>query len=503
MRGSRAGLAATLNRMTGHSEFEALEAALPDMARTFVSDQTAAHCLVVVPSMSFDQELLRNVVGIGHYEERLLAMLLQLHTPQIHVIFCSSATIPDVIVDYYLDLIPGVPVSHSRPRLTMVSCDDLSHRPLTEKLLERPARLREIKEALSGARAAAIVCMNTTGLERKLAVELGIPLLGNPPDLDHLGSKSGSRETFRQAGIDLPAGYEHLRSMTDVVTALAALKREHPHLHTGVVKLEEGFSGEGNALYRYEHGEDEAAIRAALPQHLKFQGPAETYESFSSRFDEMGGIVEEFVDGVSASPSGQGYIGPLGTLRALSTHDQLLGGADGQVFEGSTFPAAARYRRRVQDEMMRVGEFLQSRGARGRFAVDFVEAGDRLCAIEVNLRKGGTTHPMLTMAVITEGHYDPVSGVFRSGTGVEKCYYATDNLRSDDYRGISVPDLLDAAVTSRLIFDPVTERGCVFHMLGALSEYGKVGVTCIADTLEDAITDYRAIVDMMSALGSN
>jgi hypothetical protein len=53
------------------------------------------------------------------------------------------------------------------------------------------------------------------------------------------------------------------------------------------------------------------------------------------------------------------------------------------------------------------------------------------------------------------------------------------------------------------MFDPVTERGCVFHMLGALSEYGKVGVTCIADTLEDAITDYRAVVDMMGELGAH
>jgi len=489
--------------MNGHPEFEALEAALPDMARSFVADPTAPHCLVVVPSMSFDQQLLRNVVGVEHYEERLLAMLLQLHTPNVHVVFCSSGPIQDVIVEYYLDLIPGVPVSHSRPRLTMISCDDLSHRPLTEKLLERPARLREIREQVDRSRAAAIVCMNTTDLERELAIELGVPLLGNPPERDHLGSKSGSRDAFREAGIDLPAGFEHLRSMDDVVTALAALKRDHPDLQAGVVKLEEGFSGEGNAIFRYEHGTDEAAIAQALPKYLKMQAPAEDYESFSARFADMGGIVEEFVNGVSASPSGQGYIGPLGTLRALSTHDQLLGGADGQVFEGSTFPAAQRYRRRVQDDTMKVGEVLQAQGARGRFAVDFVEAGDRLCAIEINLRKGGTTHPMLTMAVITEGHYDPGSGVFRTGTGAEKCYYATDNLRSESYRGISVPDLLDAAVTNRVMFDPVTERGCVFHMLGALSEYGKVGVTCIADTLEDAITDYRAVVDMMGALGTH
>ncbi|MEZ5187029.1 MAG: peptide ligase PGM1-related protein [Candidatus Nanopelagicales bacterium] len=489
--------------MSRHSEFEAIEAALPDMVRAFEADPHAAYCLVVVPSMSFDQQLLRNVLGVEHYEERLLAMLLQLHGPRMHVVFCSSAAIPDVIVDYYLDLIPGVPVSHSRPRLTMISCDDLSRRPLTEKLLERPPRLREIKAVLASCRLGGIVAMNTTDLERELAVELGIPLLGNPPELDHLGTKSGSRDMFRAAGIDLAAGYEHLHSMAEVAHALAELKRERPHLHTAVVKLEEGFSGEGNALYRYEHGSDEVTILAGLPGFLKFQGPAETYESFSERFEVMGGIVEEFIDGVESSPSAQGYIGPDGTLRALSTHDQVLGGADGQVFEGSTFPADERYRLRVQEAMMRVGAVLQAKGARGRFAVDFVEAGDRLCAIEINLRKGGTTHPMLTLAVITEGRYDPASGLFTSGQGVQKSYYATDNLQSPHYRGIAVPELLDAAVEERLLFDPVTERGCVFHMLGALSEYGKVGVTCIADTLTQAQDDYRAMVDMMDRLGAD
>jgi hypothetical protein len=175
---------------------------------------------------------------------------------------------------------------------------------------------------------------------------------------------------------------------------------------------------------------------------------------------------------------------------------------DGQVFEGSTFPSRIRYRHRVQQATREVGDALQALGARGRYAVDFVEAGDRLCAIEINLRKGGTTHPMLALSVVTEGEYEPATGTFRSGQGDEKCYYATDNLQSDDYRGLSVADLLDAAVSARVVFDPVSERGCLFHMLGALSEYGKVGVTCVADTLEDAIADYGRVVEMMKRLAS-
>lgn len=75
-------------------------------------------------------------------------------------------------------------------------------------------------------------------------------------------------------------------------------------------------------------------------------------------------------------------------------------------------------------------------------------------------------------------------------------------MRSESYRGLSVTDLLDAAVTEGLTFNPALERGCVFFMLGALSEFGKVSVTCIADTLEQAIADYDRLVTVMDRLGS-
>ena len=37
------------------------------------------------------------------------------------------------------------------------------------------------------------------------------------------------------------------------------------------------------------------------------------------------------------------------------------------------------------------------------------KAGD---AIEINLRKGGTTHPFLTLQFLTDGTYDPEAAVF-------------------------------------------------------------------------------------------
>ena len=49
---------------------------------------------------------------------------------------------------------------------------------------------------------------------------LGIPLNGVDPNLNHLGTKSGSRKVFREAGVALPDGIEDLRTEHDVENAL-------------------------------------------------------------------------------------------------------------------------------------------------------------------------------------------------------------------------------------------------------------------------------------------
>ena len=77
----------------------------------------------------------------------------------------------------------------------------------------------------------------------------------------------------------------------------------------------------------------------------------------------------------------------------------------------------------------------------GRFAVDFVVVrGDDGAwtpyAIELNLRKGGTTHPFLTLQFLTDGRYDPAHGaVPHARRGHEKHLVATDHLESPALRG--------------------------------------------------------------------
>jgi hypothetical protein len=482
--------------------FSTLQKKLAEMYQQVAHDPRAEHTVLVVPSLSLDARELAKISGVHHYEERLLFMLMLLRRPRTRMVFITSQAIHPTVIDYYLHLLSGVPTSHARRRLRLLDCADASPVPLSAKILGRPRLMTRLKRVLSGSTTTHMVCFNSSPLERTLAVQLGVPLYANDPSLLDLGTKSGCRETFRAAGVQMPDGFERLRDEADIVDALSTLKSQKPDLRRAVVKLNDGFSGEGNALFHFEGIEArstadlQSQIRRGLP-NLEFTAKGESWEAFSSKYEDMGGVVEEFIEGENkCSPSAQCRVNAVGKAQPISTHDQVLGGPGGQVFMGCTFPADQVYRSEVQDAGMRVAEVLASKGVLGRFATDFVsvprEAGgfDHY-AIEVNLRKGGTTHPFLTLRFLTDGTYDIDTGEFYSQGGKPKYYYASDTLQSNHYKGLSPDDLIDIAVYHELHFHASTERGVVFHLMGALSEFGKLGVVCIGDNPQQAMFIYK------------
>ena len=82
-------------------------------------------------------------------------------------------------------------------------------------------------------------------------MQLNIPIFGCDPELLDLGSKSNSRKIFRECGLLVPPGFEDLYSEQDIINALAELKRQNPGLRKAVVKMNDGFSGEGNGIFSY------------------------------------------------------------------------------------------------------------------------------------------------------------------------------------------------------------------------------------------------------------
>jgi hypothetical protein len=493
------------------SEFDRLQKKLVPLWKSIERFNQDPQTIVVVPSMSID------AIGSGTlmqaFEERFLFLLLLLRQPRARLIYVTSQMILPNIIDYYLDLLPGVIPSHARPRLFLIAPFDGSARPLSDKLLDRPRLIERIRSLIIDPARAHLVPFNTTSREKELALRLGIPMYGADPKFFSLGTKSGCRKIFMEENVPHPLGHENLGSKEELIEAIAQMRARKPSIKQVLVKLNEGVSGAGNAIIdltglppvvptgRDDHGRQSALLEERL-RAMQFESKGVTYESYMKKLQERKGVVEERIMGEEfRSPSAQLRITPLGKVELLSTHDQLLGGPSGQSYLGCVFPADNGYAPLITREAAKVGRRLAKEGVIGRFALDFVVVRSNgkwePYAIEINLRKGGTTHPFLTLQFLTDGKYDPDTATFTAPNGRQKFFVASDHVESPAYRTLTPDDLFDIVVRHNLHFGQTRQTGVVFHMMSALGELGRTGLTAVGNSRDDARALYDRAISVL------
>lgn len=484
------------------ARFERLQSKLIPLWESIQQLSMEEQTIVVVPSMSVD-----SVMGsvMQAYEERFLFLLFLLRQPHAKMVYVTSQTILPSIIDYYLGLLPGVIGSHARRRLYLLSPLDSTQRPLSEKLLERPRFIERIRSLISDPDRAHLISYNTTELERDLALRLGIPLYGADPKYFHFGTKTGCRQLFAEEDVIHPLGFENLENLKDVVEAIQKIRAKRPGVEKVIVKLNEGVSGEGNAVVDLQRLGPSAAsseregIEGRL-REMRFELKDANFDQYFIKLAQRGGVVEELITGEEIrSPSVQMRVTPLGELQLLSTHDQLLGGPSGQSYLGARFPADPAYASLISDEAVKIGNRLAKEGVIGRFALDFVvvrRSEDRWdpYAIEINLRKGGTTHPFLTLQFLTDGYYDPKKAIFIAPSGRPKYFVASDHVESPAYKSLTPDDLFELAMRHGLHFNQSTQVGVVFHMISAISEHGRLGLTAVGESPKQAYAIYERTV---------
>ena len=459
--------------------------------------------MVVVHSISFDvpDQL---IPVFPAYEERFLCLVLSLlRGPKSRVIYVTSQPIHSRVLDYYFSLVPELDTPEARSRFEAVSLVDGRNEPLSRKLLARPGALERIRRLIGQPEMAVIVPFCMTADEVGLAEALQLPIYGCDPTLGWLGSKTGSRQVFVDEEVCHPVGLD-VRGSDDLVGALSELRARSPAARAAILKLDLGVSGLGNALVDLDAAASE--VRAAI----ELEDEEIDVEQYLAALDEQGGIVEERIDGEDfRSPSVQLRMSPSGQVDIMSTHDQVLGGAHGQTYFGCHFPADPEYASLIAAESLKVGRRLAREGVIGRAGVDFAavrrDGAWEPYALEINLRCGGTTHPLFALTSLTDGIYDPLAGEWRTRLGDLKYYAATDHLDSPAYQSLTPDDLLDVVGQNGLGWDGEREVGVVLHMVSAIAVAGRIGLTAIGDTLDEARQRYhgvKAAVDLAARASS-
>ena len=464
-----------------------------------------AHVMIVLPSYSVSESILSHYGDrIASLEHRYLnALLVADRIPDCEVAFLSTKRPDDVAIDAVLDVIPAERRQRVRERLQLFAVDDGTPRSVAAKALDRPDLLDTLRR-LVGTRPALIEPWNVTDAEIALALALDVPINGTRPELRYLGFKSEGRRLLAEAVIPIPLGREDVRSADDVAAAAEAIRSTHPEVTAIVVKHDDSGAGDGNVVLDLPSAGADDSVGEAV-RRLVSELPSWYLEDLA-----RGGVVEERISGIRfSSPSAQVDIRPGGNVVVLATHEQVLGGPGGQVYMGCQFPADPAYAVALGGHAAAIGRVLAERGAMGRFSVDFVagsdaETGDdwRIYGLEVNLRKGGTTHPYSALRSVVPGRYDADTGRWLADDGSTRCYAATDNVVDPSWTGLPPAVLVGAVAEAGLLFDPDGRTGVVLHMLSGLAIDGRFGLTAIAET-QDAAAELEAAVRAVTAEAVN
>lgn len=474
--------------------FDALQKTLQQRVDSYVPQY---HTLIVLPSLSFPAAELSKITAIERYEERLLYLLLELADPNRHIVYLTSLPVDPTIVEYYLRFLPDP--HDAAKRLTLLSLGHFSGRSLACNLVDDLAALQRVRNALARSDAPAVILpFNVTDAERRIALELQTPLFAVHPDLVRLGSKTGSRQVARSAGVGVLPGVEDLWSTEAISEAVDSLRLQHPGIDAVVVKLNNGFSGQGNAMVTWS-----STLAQLTDRETVFCSAEETWESYTTKIAAEGAIVEQLVNSRSASPSAQAWISPGGEVTVVSTHDQILGGPGGQVYLGCRFPAEPTYRAQIIAATQAVGGHLADMGVIGPFAVDFCvpAASDgaggepQVYLSEINLRLGGTTHPFGMARMATGARTHAATGLHTLDG--DRVYVSTDNLKEPALVGFTPGEVIARVDSAGLAFDPATRTGVTLHLLGAVEQHGKLGAVCIARSHDDA---ERMLADLTAVL---
>ena len=499
----------------------ALQQRLTKNADLLNFDHRGARTFIIIPGLNHPKSVdLSNVAGLRFYEERMLFFLFLLKYKKTKIVYVATEGFNEKLFDYYISMISSSPedFEEKRSRLTYISIEDQTNDALTRKILKQKKFINRIKRQITDPERTILRCYNPTEAERKLSLQLEIPLFGSNQKYDFVGTKSGGRKVFKLAGANLIPGFSDLKNFTELSSAMARLISKYPSTKRLMIKRNYSSSGKGNCVFYWNNFAEKYAIdpkkmdleeiagliRKNFNEFASFQNVKTDLNEYRMRFNKTGGIVELYIEGeIKFSPSTQVLITSKNKPRIISNHEQILGGPDNQVYLGCKFPSLESHRRLIIAEGEKIASWLAKKGVIGNFAIDYVVTYEKgmkkptVYPIEINLRKGGTTHIFRIAYYLTGAKYNPKNGLLLSDK-TPIYYYALEAFENEKYKGLDPLELINLVSESKISFNKKTNKGALIYMPGMVAEYGKFGSICLGQSPEEAEEYYKKLKTLIN-----
>ncbi|MBK8202734.1 MAG: hypothetical protein IPK68_10595 [Bdellovibrionales bacterium] len=478
---------------------------------------------IIVPSLNFDPAEIGPIVGSAHYEQRSLWTLLRAADPNVRVLFVSSSKVPQTALDELFSGLSRSEINEIEHRTEMIALNNNGSDYLSDKIANSPEALTQIKQAsrrlLNGQEpteenTVLSGFVNESSMNR-LSAELQLPLTGMHPALEILNSKQGNRIIARESMIPFAEGTDSNYSINEIVQSIDELYVQMKGRGSCFIKANYGASGQGiikiefrkttdadgaqnngsNIVLAMDLENSEKNRRDAILELLQHHSERNSQlKNVLERAEKFGVVIETGIVHTRA-PSVQLEILAGGEIVPLSTHMQDM---DGPVYKGASQPAYGdiELESRLMSYSVKYAEVLARYGVVGRIGLDFFEVNNNeeidFIFGEANNREGGTTHPWETVARLLRANYDATRKAFISSvTGQPIFYKMTDNfVDKETFQNLSLQDLwveFKKDPEYRLLkANRETGTGVKFHLLSALPEFGKIGLTAFAKSKQEA-----------------
>ena len=216
-----------------------------------------------------------------------------------------------------------------------------------------------------------------------------------------------------------PLGAENLRTLDDMADAVVGMRPQRPAMDSVIVKLNEGVSGSGNAVVDPDRAAEPGLARRAgrgdeRLRQMELESDTMPFERLRRQV-RRGRRDRRGADHRARAPEPERPAAGPARWRGRAALDPRP--AARWAPAGRATSAACSLRLRSTPGSSPSTRSRSGSGWPGRAP----SAGSRSTsswsasaaatwtpyAIELNLRKGGTTHPFLTLQFLTDGRYDP------------------------------------------------------------------------------------------------